>query len=315
VRMLHHREPRRGRTRRYVTDIMCALKCFRPLNNIMLCVLLLGLEVASAAWLSVPLRGVAGTTSQSLAAKSLNQGDCVILAESVASVAECEFLVAACSATAREYSLDSGSAAGLIRLPSLAAAARTRVMETAYDRALAEGLRVHDPAAFAVSARTLSGAADAVCEAILLRVFDLISTELQAVASLQFGLGTDSCQTTLAELYAADELQWAAREPAVNVYSRGGEFRPHKDHQSLTVLVPLSSPEDFEGGGTGFWSPELETGRTVDAQVDAPAVVLRPARGTAMLFGGDVTHGGMQLLAGSRVVFVASFSGPGRSES
>ena len=40
-----------------------------------------------------------------------------------------------------------------------------------------------------------------------------------------------------------------------------------------------------------------------------PLTVLRPERGTAMLFSGDMLHAGMPIEEGSRVVFVASFSG------
>ena len=36
--------------------------------------------------------------------------------------------------------------------------------------------------------------------------------------------------------------------------------------------------------------------------------MLRPPAGTALLFGGDVTHAGLPVTAGERAVFVASFS-------
>ena len=36
-------------------------------------------------------------------------------------------------------------------------------------------------------------------------------------------------------------LAWSPGEPAVNVYSKGGEFKPHEDEQTLTVLMPLTS--------------------------------------------------------------------------
>ena len=39
-----------------------------------------------------------------------------------------------------------------------------------------------------------------------------------------------------------NKLEFSPREPAINVYGRGGEFAPHQDHQALTVLVPLSPP-------------------------------------------------------------------------
>ena len=55
--------------------------------------------------------------------------------------------------------------------------------------------------------------------------------------------------------------------------------------------------------GTGFWAQD-----SLGHRVEAPAAVLRPAAGTALLFGGHVTHAGMPVTAGERAVFVASFS-------
>ncbi|MEO0475518.1 MAG: hypothetical protein AAF085_06055, partial [Planctomycetota bacterium] len=54
-----------------------------------------------------------------------------------------------------------------------------------------------------------------------------------------------------------------------------GRFGAHKDHMALTVLIPLTSPSDFHGGGTGFWSPRDAT--TDGAEPAAPPTeVLRP---------------------------------------
>ena len=41
---------------------------------------------------------------------------------------------------------------------------------------------------------------------------------------------------------------------------------------------------------------------------DGDAVIVTPAAGDALVFGGDVTHGGMLITAGRRSVLVASFS-------
>ena len=74
---------------------------------------------------------------------------------------------------------------------------------------------------------------------------------------------------------------------------------------ALTVLMPLTSPAAFVGGGTGFWAGN----RDVDEQpATAPSRVLKPALGTAIVFGGDVTHAGMPVEEGLRSVLVASFS-------
>ena len=39
-----------------------------------------------------------------------------------------------------------------------------------------------------------------------------------------------------------------------------------------------------------------------------PSMVLKEARGTALVFGGDTMHSGQAVLSGERTVFVASFS-------
>ena len=63
---------------------------------------------------------------------------------------------------------------------------------------------------------------------------------------------------------------------------------------------------DFEGGGTAFWRPEhYSDARRGRAE---PAIVLKPAAGAALLFGGEVTHAGKPVHRGTRCVFVASFS-------
>jgi hypothetical protein len=88
-------------------------------------------------------------------------------------------------------------------------------------------------------------------------------------------------------------------------YEEGTKCR---DHLALSVLIPLTSPDvDFDGGaaptqracgtriigGTAFWSAFDLQGLENDAAPDGPpTLLLRPKLGTAMLFGGDVTHAG-----------------------
>ena len=56
--------------------------------------------------------------------------------------------------------------------------------------------------------------------------------------------------------------------------------------------------DEFSGSeGKGELAPE-----------GAPTVVLKPPLGSALVFGGDVTHAGMPVETGLRSVFVASFS-------
>ena len=81
---------------------------------------------------------------------------------------------------------------------------------------------------------------------------------------------------TLRDLYMAGELEWSEGEPAINVYTASGSFGCHKDHLALTVLLPLTSADDFTGGGTGFWAG----GRSVDEDpFEAPAAVLQARAG------------------------------------
>ena len=60
--------------------------------------------------------------------------------------------------------------------------------------------------------------------------------------------------------------------------------------------------QDFNGGGTGFWSKgQAASGTMIDGNKAQsiprgdPAAVIAPQLGTALVFGGDVTHAGMAL--------------------
>ena len=99
-----------------------------------------------------------------------------------------------------------------------------------------------------------------------------------------------------------DQLQYASREPAINIYrAPGGAFDAHQDDETLTALICLSVPEhDFQGGGTVFWEPKCSSSA-------APVVMIRPPAGTVMLFGGTVTHAACAVTAGCRVMAVSSF--------
>ena len=86
-----------------------------------------------------------------------------------------------------------------------------------------------------------------------------------------------------------NQLKFSSREPAINIYTTGGQFLAHKDAQSLTILLPLSSPTDFTGGGTAFWTQDSRGHR-----VEEPSIIQKPKNcGTALLFGGCVTHSGV----------------------
>jgi hypothetical protein len=98
---------------------------------------------------------------------------------------------------------------------------------------------------------------------------------------------------------------FSGHEPAINVYTAGGEFEPHEDKHMLTVLVPLSPLDAFEGGGTAFWSERAER---VGGLGGEPSLMLRPEPGTAIFWTGQITHAGLPVISGRRHVFVCSFN-------
>lgn len=153
-------------------------------------------------------------------------------------------------------------------------------------------VRLHVP-------KTLAASDVALCDDILIRMLRFVDAQLPCLGSYLFA------SPALCDLHAECALEFSANEPAINVYYENGCFNPHKDYCALTVLIPLSSPDDgsFAGGGTGFWAPEERRARDGE-----PSIVLAPPAGTAMLFGGHVTHAGLPVHAGTRVVFVASFT-------
>lgn len=142
-------------------------------------------------------------------------------------------------------------------------------------------------------------------ERIFVRALDCLDLEAcPSLRSVLFGKETSS----IAELFHTNQLQYSSREPAVNIYEAPhGHFAMHKDHHALSIVIPLSDPrQDFVGGGTAFWNQSNPV-----QGMDGPSLVLRPPPGTAMIWGGRVSHKGLRITEGRRVVFVASFSGPG----
>ena len=104
---------------------------------------------------------------------------------------------------------------------------------------------------------------------------------------------------------SSPKLAFLKHMPSVTVYNAGGQFSPHQDQKALTVLMPLVDEAAFEGGGTAFWSLD----RVPTALGDTPpSLVLKPAPGTAFLFGGNLTHAGQPVTNGQRAVYVAAFS-------
>lgn len=151
-----------------------------------------------------------------------------------------------------------------------------------------------------------------LCDRILQRVIASLATQHPDLIVQLFGdhLDTDTTSGVLIN----DRVRFSTGEPAVNVYSAGGGFKPHMDQQSLTILVAISDAESgsFEGGGTAFWSVDdhgLGSHSSNNQQIqNEPTVVVHSAAGTALVFVGSVTHSGQPIITGERIVFVASFS-------
>lgn len=165
--------------------------------------------------------------------------------------------------------------------------------------------------AYAQPARSRLSIVTPVDEVLRHRLLALMEAELPEFARAVFGQATG-----LAEL----RPEYSPGEPAVNIYKKGGEFAPHTDKQSVSLLVPLSDEGvAFEGGGTAFW-PDGHHTRREDAADDEPynendrsnwlphSHMLRPPTGTAIIFGGDVTHAGLPVTSGTRHLFVMSFT-------
>ena len=76
---------------------------------------------------------------------------------------------------------------------------------------------------------------------------------------------------------------------------------------AVTTLLRTLAPQTKPPGPP---LPGLEKSELADGQAPAgaPTVVLKPPLGTALVFGGDLTHAGMDVEAGLRSVLVASFS-------
>ena len=232
--------------------------------------------------------------------QSIGQGQVVLCLPQVASAEECQTLFQAALQAAQNQ---GPSARGRSRLS------------------------VSDPTVF-------SGDIVMTTEEILLRVLDYIDENLPSIYEWLFepsdewvhrqplnaqleqpdtppeSFLRETCPT-LRDLYMMGALEWSEGEPAINIYQAGGYFGAHKDHLALTVLIPLTSAEgDFQGGGTGFWAGN----RQVDENPSTPPdLILKPAPGSALLFGGDVTHAGMPVASGLRSVGVCSFSTPASS--
>jgi len=103
-------------------------------------------------------------------------------------------------------------------------------------------------------------------------------------------------------------FEFASDEPTVNRYTKGGEFKPHEDGYSLTIIILLSEKGAFRGGGTEFYEAKQESSKAAVQEVVGRTVLMQPAQGTALIFDGDITHAGAAVAMGTRHLFVASFN-------
>lgn len=165
-------------------------------------------------------------------------------------------------------------------------------------------------------AHRLDAASCDVSKAFVARALSLLEAQLPNAAAAIFKLGP------FAPLTSRLQLTFSPNEPAVNVYTPGGDFSQHEDKKALTILVPLSDASTYEGGGTGFYRggaagrvlrreahEEADAASGAEPLGEPPSLMLRPvAVGSAILFGGSVTHAALPVVAGTRFVWVASFS-------
>ena len=213
--------------------------------------------------------------------------------------------------TPDEGELDDALLSGhAIVLPSGFATADERAAMMSAAVAVADAERRHTTASVPGRLRLtvterLDAGARALSDLWLRRALQLIGAHLPAVARSL--LLPHEPVSSLCEL-ELDAFEFADEEPACNVYDVGGEFKPHEDKQSVTVLVPLSDSALYEGGGTAFWSDEARGPGRSRASTSAPTLVLQPPAGTALLFSGEVTHAARPVTSGVRVVYVASFT-------
>jgi len=154
-----------------------------------------------APWHEVRLGPASAESSAASPGEQLKCGDVVLCLPDAATPAECVQLTAEASAAAealRQARFETGlDPEGRARLPTLAAAARATATGTP-------------------CAAPLSPEADAICRRVLGRTLCLLDAELPSLGAQLFG------GAAMGRLLEADLLDFSSREPAVNVYGKGG---------------------------------------------------------------------------------------------
>ena len=226
--------------------------------------------MAQHAWREIFLNHEHAAAAQTVA-ESVANGHSILVLDDLATAEECAFL---CSEAA-------------------AAAAIER------ERKGLDGL-VRRPAVELVGSECV-----ALFDMLLLRQMERVRLAAPLLDTHLYGDVLDTCPTTI---FHNPQLVWSEGEPAINVYNAGGCFTPHEDAQSITCLLNVSASDAYAGGGTAFWSLADAGFKRSLAETNPPTLLLAPPIGTALIFGGQVTHAAQPLLGGERVVAVASFS-------
>mmetsp|Transcript_1197 Transcript_1197/g.3361 ORF Transcript_1197/g.3361 Transcript_1197/m.3361 type:complete len:360 (+) Transcript_1197:38-1117(+) len=99
-------------------------------------------------------------------------------------------------------------------------------------------------------------------------------------------------------------LKYHSLEPCINRYTHGGDYHRHTDDFNVTLLVSLSEPDSFVGGGTNFWPQGLTS---AESDLAGP-VLVQPRRGTGVIFNGNVEHSARVVERGIRHTYVASLT-------
>ena len=202
------------------------------------------------------------------------------------------------AASSHEANADPDKGHLYTRMSTISAAQREGKMETALPESLSNFME-------RILERILSIVDQQLCPSVRETLFGLKGTDDDDNNNNNSNNSNNYDEHSLVCLFQTGRLQFAKREPAINVYrSPFGHIGMHKDNFDLTILVPLSCPEeDFSGGGTAFWHQKFPK-----EGLDDPAFILRPPAGTVLLFGGQVSHCGLHIRNGTRAVFVCSFS-------
>jgi hypothetical protein len=130
-----------------------------------------------------------------------------------------------------------------------------------------------------------------------------IEEEILELSRMVFG-HADWKDSTLKWYSEPDDTGTLHPEPKVNIYESGGYFKVHEDGMDLTLLVVLN--DSFEGGGTAFYChhDDDDDGESV---MKIPDRIERAKSGTAIIWGGSMSHMGLPISAGQRAIFVGSF--------